>query len=146
MLRLPELFLNTDSGKTVGTGNLMSLKIKFIKKQENILKMHNPRIRAKGLNYIPYTKNFSSFEPYQVEQMGAKDDEEEMFDTELILLSMLYELQNDRDRVIFLLNVMRGFGFNLDHTSIARALKLDKRWYMRIKQNLKAKLERFNPK
>jgi DNA-directed RNA polymerase specialized sigma24 family protein len=106
--------------------------------------------RAKPLSFIPTSTNFSELEKKLEEGSsiddylpGKEDDMSELW-LETLILTMLNTLRSDRERVILLLQIMRGDGYNFDHQSIARLFGVKLRWYMRIVQRIRKRLAAFN--
>lgn len=59
------------------------------------------------------------------------------------ILSMLSTLNNDRERVIFLLMAMGGDGYDFKHKDVASMLQIDYSWYMRIVRGIRVQLLPF---
>jgi len=104
------------------------------------------KIRSKGLGFdprnIPEAHPFSSFPEAFLKNL--EDGKQEDTFVEVTIMKMLSELQDDRERAIFLLQVMRGDGYNFDHASCAKLFKVNIRWYFRLIEAIQRKLARYN--
>lgn len=100
------------------------------------------------LPYIPTSKNFSEFpynkeEDFNIEDTIAVEDDLTNATKDAMLLGMLGTLRTDRERVILLLQIMRGDGYEFDHNRIAGILDIHIRWYFRILEKIKKDLKPF---
>jgi aryl carrier-like protein len=93
-------------------------------------------MRSHNLHFIPRSYNFSEMDPRQIEEL-SQDIEEQTFMKEQLILDSIRSMSNDRQRVVFFFEILRGFGYQLDCESIARAMGIERRWYQRIKQNMR---------
>lgn len=93
---------------------------------------------------LPTASNFSDIE-YSDESYSVpyyEVDWSEVF-VEDTLLSMLSELDNDRERVILLLMAMGKDGYDFKHKDVATMFQIDYSWYMRIVRSVKHQLLPF---
>ena len=96
-------------------------------------------MRVRGLRFIPSTINFSDMSPRQESSMYDETEEDKKhseIDKEYLLLNILSGLGSDKERCIFLLEILREYGYKLDYGSQASALKIKLRWFMRVKKNV----------
>ena len=107
--------------------------------------------RSKPINFIPTSTNFSDLEKnlsdpeLSIEDvLPASEDDLSGLWLEKTILTMMAGLPTDRERAILLLLILRGYGFNFDHKSIARLFGVTLRWYYRIVQGIRKKLAAFN--
>lgn len=97
------------------------------------------RIKNKNLSFIPRAVSFESLPAWKEPcQEDAYD-----FIMEKNILQMIYSLDTDKDRCVFMLLLLREYGFNFDHESSAQSLHIEWRWYMRVKQRIEQKLKPF---
>jgi hypothetical protein len=96
------------------------------------------RLKYKSVNYIPNAYAFSEvYELNQVDDpefdisdLGKEvDDLYDKLTLEELVLEILHNL-NDREKVIFMFQLLRGDGYNLDHHSCAKTLHIERQWYM----------------
>lgn len=99
------------------------------------------RKRAHRLEFIPDTINFADLEPDRENQFGYEEDHPVI---ELQICQMIHSLDSDKERCVFFYQLLREYGFNFDYFSCAASLNVQRRWYMRLKQKMQKKLERFN--
>lgn len=100
--------------------------------------------RSKGLDFLPHTIPFSEMDDWQVDvALGARDDRGDVW-VEKTLLQLMSELKNDKERCVLLIEVLRNLNYQIDYTSAAKALNVEWRWYMRIKEQVKEQVERFD--
>ncbi|HYT01609.1 MAG TPA: hypothetical protein VEL70_01785 [Candidatus Acidoferrum sp.] len=102
-------------------------------------------MRIHKLPFIPYSQNFSTLPEGIVNGiLGATDESEEInhnIDKEILLVKSLSFFNSDKERCILLLEILREYGFQLDYGSIAQSLKIQLRWLMRIKANMRKKVK-----
>ena len=112
------------------------------------------RLKVKhGLKgYIPQTFNFSDiphdhgndnrFDELEGFDPGDEGDQllsvEESVDFEKMVLQVLFNL-NQREKIIFLYQMLRDNGFQIDHGSFAQTLSISRVEYMNILKNVKLK-------
>lgn len=117
--------------------------------------------RRKPLHYLPssfnhganvekdYDDSWAVHDELRLSQRNADsysiDQDDTMTLRDTIILNMLSGLRTDRERIILLLQIMRGDGYNFDQDSIARFLGVDRRWYFRMLKKVKERLAAFNP-
>lgn len=92
---------------------------------------------------LPDTINFSQLDPYEVDSFETTDKELLL---ELNICRMLHSLDNDKERCVFFFQLLRSDGYKFDYGSCAQSLRVNLRWYMRLKQRIQKKLEKFNIK
>lgn len=101
-------------------------------------------MRVKGLRFLPSTVNFSDMSPnqensfYDEEEQSNRDRE---IDKEILLLNTLHGLSSDKERCVILLEILREYGYQIDYGSEARALGIQLRWFMRVKRNVRKKVQ-----
>lgn len=105
--------------------------------------------RSKPISFIPTSINFSEMgegkDDFDIEDvLPAKEDDRSGLWVESIILAMLEGLSSDRERVILLLQIMRGDGYNFDQKSIAKLFGVQVRWYFRICRGMRRKLQELN--
>jgi hypothetical protein len=103
-------------------------------------------MRVRGLNFIPSSINFSQLTPMQENALGEDDEEQEIdseIDKEILLLNSLAKLNSDKERCVLLLEILREYGYQIDYESIATALGIRLRWFMRVKSSVKQKVSRI---
>lgn len=105
--------------------------------------------RTKPIHFIPTSTNFSDLEKNledgNIEEvLPAREDDLSGLWLEKLILAMLATLPTDRERVILLIQILRGYGFNFDHQSVATLFGVKLRWYMRIVQGIRKKLAKFD--
>ncbi len=101
-------------------------------------------MRVPSLNFLPSTVNFSRMTPQEIENLAA-DQTEANVDKEYIVLAILHVLNTDKERIAFLFELLRQYGYQFDYGSIAHSLHINLRWFMRIKANMKKLIqERFH--
>lgn len=104
-------------------------------------------MRIRSLQYSKFqdpTLNFSELTPSQEKDLFDDTVERQIdsdIDKEILLLKALKALDSDKERAVFLLEILREYGFQLDYDSIATALNIKWRWFMRVKKNVKAKVQ-----
>lgn len=93
------------------------------------------------------SKNFSDFpkneEGFSIADYFCQEDDQSVAYVDELLLQMLGKLKNDRERVVLLMQVMRGDGYSFDHKDIARLLRIHIRWYYRILEQVKKHLTEY---
>ena len=107
----------------------------------------------KGLiNFIPKSINFYELEEKEKsfnDNFNKKDiigsDEglavekmEQDIHFEELIIQMLYSLEG-REKVVFLYQLLRDFGYQIDHTSFARTINLKRNQYMNILATVRLK-------
>lgn len=90
------------------------------------------------LNFIPKSVPFSSLEPWQVEEASGFTDEPTLVEERI--LQMVASLESDKERCVFFYQILREYGFQFNYAACARSLKVNWRWYMRVKERVKKKL------
>jgi hypothetical protein len=98
------------------------------------------------LNFIPISINFSQMSISSEEDLefdiGDDGNESEvLYDTlelEMNIMEILHNLDN-REKIIFLYQLMRESGYRFDYTSCAKTLHISRKWYMMILKQVKSK-------
>lgn len=101
-------------------------------------------MRVKQLPFLPTSYNFSTLSEGTENTFydDTLDDQREIeIDKELMLLKYLSNLTSDKERTVLLLEVLREYGYQLDYNSIAKSLGVKLRWFMRIKKNVRTKVQ-----
>lgn len=93
-------------------------------------------MRTRSMHFYPVAFNFSQLDERQINEIMAKE-EDNSFDKEKIILNVIYSLKKDKEKIVFLLEILREYGYQLDCESIAKSLKIERRWYQRIKENMR---------
>jgi hypothetical protein len=99
--------------------------------------------------FVPDTINFSDMEEFQKQKHNQQNGEgydadiqisdgglaveqmEQDMHFEELIIQMLYVLEGN-ERTIFLYQLLRDYGYQIDHTSFARTLRLKRSRYMDI--------------
>lgn len=97
-----------------------------------ILNKGFPLPTSQSFSEIEHSEDSYSFPP-------VEPDWSEVF-IEDTLLSMLKDLDSDRERVIFLLMAMAKDGYSFQHKDIATLFHIDYSWYMRIVRGIRVQL------
>lgn len=92
-------------------------------------------MRVRSLNFLPTTVNFSRMKPQEIENL-SEEQQEESIDKEILILSLLHNLGSDKERLVLLFELMRNNGYQFDYKSLAKAVHVELRWFMRIKQKV----------
>jgi len=113
--------------------------------------MGNKRLKlAHGLvNFIPKSVNFSELqERYPVEDGGVSYDlgddgleQERLNNTimyEELVVQILCNLE-PREQLVFVYQLLRDSGYNIDHASFAKTLNLSRRRFMWVLENVRQK-------
>jgi DNA-directed RNA polymerase specialized sigma24 family protein len=101
------------------------------------------------LNFIPTAVSFSQlgsqfeddseeFDPMDSLQL-YREETHDALDLEILLMQMMNEL-NDREKIVFLLQIMRSDGYRIDHASCSRALHITLRTYMNVLKRVRTKV------
>lgn len=101
-------------------------------------------MRVKALRFLPKSVNFSDLAPNQEQQFYDETEQEQRdkaIDKEILLLKTLNSLNSDKERCVFLLEILREYGYQIDFGSIAPALHIQKRWLYRVKANVRKKVQ-----
>lgn len=96
-------------------------------------------MRIRGLQFIPSSVNFSDLSPAQESYLHNDLEErkqEAVLDKELLLLKTMSGLSSDKERCVLLLEILREYGYQIDYGSIAQALGIKLRWFMRVKKSV----------
>ena len=64
---------------------------------------------------------------------------EDKLDLERNILEILHNL-DDREKIIFLFQILRDDGYNIDHESCANVLHIQREWYMNSLSKVKQKI------
>ena len=96
-------------------------------------------MRVKGLNFIPRSYNFSTLPEGQEESLTDNSIEELQIDKEMLLLNIVSKLGSDKERCVFLFELLRELGYQIDYKSAAKSIGIEWRWYMRVKASMKDK-------
>jgi hypothetical protein len=100
-----------------------------------------------GLQFIPQCYNFSDLEIEGEDgemSFDPTDDgacEENLYDDQIyntLLIQILYNL-TDREKLIFLYQLLRDQGYAIDHESFAKTLKIKRTWYMTLLAGVRRK-------
>lgn len=105
------------------------------------------RTKYQGLGILPISVNFSDLDvesesdelTYDTGDDGKQA--EEMYDT-LELENSIFQILNnlnDREKVIFLYQLVRESGYRLDHESCAETMHIKRQWYMTMLGHVKYK-------
>lgn len=103
---------------------------------------------AKGLSdFVPTSVNFSLLEK-EMEENEIKyepsdngEQEQKIMDKvvyEEMVVNILYNL-DPRERLIFVFQILRDYGFQIDHASFAKVIRLSRRQYMRLLDDVRLK-------
>lgn len=115
--------------------------------------MGNKRLKLhKGLgNFIPVAMNFSELEKemedgtleYDPGDSGLEQKRlQDNMQFEEMIVQILYNLE-DRDKLIFIFQLLRDNGYQIDHGSFAKVVKLSRRQYMRVLDSVRLKSALF---
>lgn len=103
-------------------------------------------MRVKRLPFIPSSVNFSQLSPKQENDLFDDKEQESFYneiDKEILLLKALNSLNSDKERCVMLLDILREYGYQLDYSSVARSLHIELRWFMRVKKNVRNKVQKI---
>lgn len=102
------------------------------------------RLKYSSLRFIPTA--------YPLSEMDSENNQadfsdlckevsqlEDKLDLERGILEILHNLE-DRDKIIFLFQILRDDGYNLDHESCADVLHIQREWYMTNLSKVKQKI------
>mgnify|MGYP007117520529 CR=1 FL=1 len=97
--------------------------------------------RVKGIPFIPTSVNFSSL-PDGMEDSFLADDQDlgAEIDKEIMLLKAISSLKSDKEKCVLLFEIIRELGYQVDYNSIAVALNVKLRWFMRVKAGMHKKV------
>lgn len=103
-------------------------------------------MRVKGIRFLPSSINFSDLAPnkestfYDEDEQAKRDVE---IDKELLLLKSIKMLDSDKEKCVILFEILREYGYQLDYRSIAHALNVKLRWFMRVKKTVRSKVNQI---
>jgi len=116
--------------------------------------MSKRRIKLyRGLgDFVPIAVNFSQLEN-EMDEGGIKKYDpgdgglevrrlENGLHYEELVVQILCNLE-EREKIIFLFQLLRDSGFQIDHGSCAKAVNLSRRQYMRVLEDVRFKLKLF---
>lgn len=109
------------------------------------------RLKYKSLNFIPISYNFSdvfkekdedTYDPpgFEVSDLGRQA---ERVEEDLVLEKMIVEILHnldDREKIIFMFQLLRDAGYNLDYESCAQTIHINRQWYMNNLKSVKQKI------
>lgn len=116
--------------------------------------MGNKRIKIyRGLkDFVPIAVDFSQLEK-EMEESNIKYEpgdgglEAEKFQTKLeleeLVVQILCNLEDDREKLIFMFQLLRDSGYQIDHGSLSKVIKLSRRQYMRVLEEVRFKINLF---
>ena len=115
--------------------------------------MGNKRLKIyKGLgNMVPLSVNFSQLEKeleegeiaYEPSDEGLESKRlEESLEFEEMVVQILCNLE-DREKLVFIFQLLRDGGYQIDHGSFAKVVKLSRRQYMRVLDDVRLKSALF---
>lgn len=102
-----------------------------------------PGYKYSGVNILPETVNFSELEErakkegfdfnnFDISDMGKQmESVEDGLQYEKLVLQILNNL-NLREKIVFMFQLLRDFGFALDHKSCAKTLEINRQGYMKL--------------
>ncbi len=103
---------------------------------------------AKGISdFVPTSINFSELEIKAIENgiaFNPGDDNlevkrlENKMEYEEMVAQILFNLET-REKLIFVFQLLRDGGYQIDHASFAKSLKISRRQYMRVLSVVRAK-------
>ena len=103
---------------------------------------------AKGISaFVPTSMNFSQLEIQAVEnemEFNPSDNSletkrlENTMEYEEMVAQILFNLEM-REQLIFVFQLLRDGGYQIDHASFAKSLKISRRQYMRVLSIVRAK-------
>lgn len=112
------------------------------------------RLKVKGIkNFIPRSYNFSEIASLDVEDNGdgtispnilfsdngeAVEKMEDGVEFERLMLQVLSNL-SDREKIVFVYQILRDSGFQIDHGSFAKTLDIGRKKYMVLLKEVKIK-------
>lgn len=114
-----------------------------------MLKRNIVKTRNNPLLYIPVAYSFSQFEEADSEQnalFNLSDDgreEKKVFDkiaADTLFLNILFNL-TEIEKIIYLYQLAREFGYEIDHSSLSKTLGIHRVVYMRILKRVKEKVK-----
>ena len=115
--------------------------------------MGKKRIKIyRGLkDFVPYSVNFSELEKevkdgnikYEPGDGGdAVERLQKNLELEELVVQILCNLE-DREKLIFMFQLLRDSGYQIDHGSLAKVVKLSRRQYMRVLEEVRFKIDLF---
>lgn len=107
-----------------------------------------PKIKSRNFNkLIPEAFSFTELSNPDNPDMyepGVTVEDFSKLTLEFEILKMLHALPTDRERVILLIQILRGDGYSFNHESIAKLFNVKLRWYLRTLARVKRRLESFD--
>jgi len=107
-----------------------------------------PKSKYKNLNFLPKSFNFSEIEPDEDgnildgDSFNDNGDEvrqtESSLFTEQVILQVLFNLK-DREKIVFMYQLLRESGFEIDYTSCADTIGIQRQSYMKTLSIVKKK-------
>lgn len=105
-----------------------------------------PRAKYSHINFFPKAYNFSQISRQNGEEIeldsllcsDKTDEEVSEFGAEKMIISVLSAL-DDREKVIFLSQIIRGDGFRIDHLSLSQAMHISRQLYMMLLKRVRTK-------
>jgi hypothetical protein len=101
------------------------------------------------LIYLPVSYNFTDLEQegedgeygFSVGDDGRQSDNLiDKMDGSFTVLNVLHNL-NDKEKIVFLIQLCREFGFEIDHGSYAKAIGIQRPYYMVILRQVRSKVK-----
>lgn len=100
--------------------------------------------------FVPESINFSEFEKPNindedsvVSQFGDdglfSEKMEANFEFEELIVQILFSLEGE-ERIVFLYQLLRDFGYQIDHGSFAKTLFMKRQKYMHVLKNVRRKI------
>lgn len=101
------------------------------------------------LKFIPQTSNFSELDKNQDEQddlqfdpmdqvQQVRNETEDKLDYEILIMQVMNNL-NDREKIVFLFQLMRDDGYRIDHYSCSKVIHVTLRTYMNFLKRVRLK-------
>lgn len=102
-----------------------------------------PGYKYSEVNVLPETVNFSEIEEeakkngfdftsFEVSDMGQQmEDIQDDLQYEKLTIQILANL-DQREKIVFMFQLLRDFGFAIDHKSCAKTLEINRQGYMKL--------------
>lgn len=84
---------------------------------------------------VPDTVNFSDLPDFFDDVYGSDKQMNDLMsdiDKELFIVHSLKKLISDKEKALFLLLILREYGFKIDYNSMAESLGVKRRWLQRV--------------
>jgi hypothetical protein len=111
--------------------------------------MGNKRLKlAKGIgDFVPVSMNFSKLEIENDENKSEYNPSDDGFESERVQDNLVYEEMvvqilcnlDPREKLIFMYQLLRDGGYQIDHSAFAKTIHISRRQYMRVLDDVRTK-------